>query len=103
MALILRVEQRLERAGLIKFFDKKKAVWLAVVREVYTFVLAHYPNGASVRPDDVAQNLLPFVEVNEDLTNELDGKKLKQRYWRSDFCDLIVDRCWGSINAEDNK
>jgi hypothetical protein len=102
MALTLRVEQRLERAKLIQFFEHKKATWVALARKVYQFVSENYPNGAAIRRDDVAENLLPFVNVNDDLTNELDKHKLKQKYWRQDFCDLIIDRCWDTIAEEDD-
>lgn len=97
MALTLQVQQRLERVSLIQFFESTKPTWLSLARKVYNFVSSNYPTGATVRPDDVAQNLLPFVQVDEDLTNALDGKKLKQKYWKEDFCDLIIDRCWNTI------
>jgi hypothetical protein len=97
MALTLQVQQRLERVNLIEFFDNTEDDWLALARKVYTFVSSNYPDGATIRPDDVAQNLLPFIQVDESLTNTLDEKRLKQKYWKSDFCDLVIDRCWNRI------
>jgi hypothetical protein len=101
MALTLQVLQRLQRVELTKFYEETEETWTTLAKNVYDFVSTNYPSGETIRPDDVAQNLLPFVQVEESLTNKLSEKKLKQKYWKSDFCDLVVDRCWGTITGEE--
>jgi hypothetical protein len=100
MALTLQAEQRLERVELTKYFNKTRSRWLALAQRVYGFVSTNYPSGADVRQDDVAQNLLPFILVDIELTNELDERRLTQKYWKTDFCDLVVDRCWVAISQK---
>lgn len=102
MALTLQVQQRLERVELTNFFEGSKPTWVALARKVHNFVASNYPVGATIRRDDVAQNLLPFVLVDTSLTNALDERRLKQKYWKADFCDLVIDRCWNTITEAPN-
>lgn len=97
MALTLKAEQRLEAAGLVDFFAKHEATWLEAARRTYAFLLATFPQGSTIRPDDVAQALLPIMEVDKQLRRELDANKLKQKYWVSDFVDLIIERTWDKL------
>jgi len=41
--------------------------------------------------------LFPLIEVSETLAVYLSGNKLNQKYWMTDFCDLIVDQCWDKL------
>jgi hypothetical protein len=97
MALTLEAEQRLESVGLIKFFEDDRDSWQAAAKATYDFVKGNFPAGATIRPDDVAKALLPIFEVNEQLRNKLNADKLKQKFWISDFVDLIIDRTWSEI------
>ena len=99
MALTLEAEQRLERAGLVDLFDTDQAIWTGVAEQAYEFVTLNFPDGATVRQDDVAKALMPLLEINEGLTNALNEKKLRQKYWRNDFGDLILDRSWQQLTA----
>ena len=38
-----------------------------------------------------------FCNVNEDLRDELDTRKLRGKFWVSDFADLIIDRTWDNL------
>jgi hypothetical protein len=98
MALTLQVQQRLERAQLVEYYEQTSATWLALAKKAYQFVKGNFPQGSTIRPDDVAEALLPLLKVSVNLTNALDERKLKQRYWRSDFCDLIIDRFWETLH-----
>jgi hypothetical protein len=98
MALTLEKEQRLDAVGLIEFFDGEQATWRDLAKKSYDFFRANLPGDSHVRPDDVAKVLGPMVEVNEELRDCLNEKKLKQKYWISDFTDLVIDRTWGDIS-----
>lgn len=60
-----------------------------------------FPQGALIRRDDVAKALIPILEVNEALRDRLNEYKLRQKFWISDFADLIIDRVWDEIRGED--
>jgi hypothetical protein len=98
VSLTLRVEQMLVAAGLVGFFDEKPAPWHKLAKETRGFVVSHFPDGATVRPDDVAGALVPLLEVHEALGAYLQEHKLTQKYWIRYFADLIVDRSWSTIN-----
>jgi hypothetical protein len=98
MALTLEEEQRLERASLVAFFTKHIDKWQTLAARSYKFVSESFPEGATVRPDDVAKALEPLLQVNKSLIDCLNTKKLKQKYWFQHFCDLIIDRTWSDIS-----
>lgn len=100
MSLTLPTENRLKDAGLIDFFDHHKQVWTNTARRTYNFVRTGFPPGTAVRRDDVAKELSPLVEVNEDLRTYLKEKRLKQKLWIGLFADLIIDRTWDTISAQ---
>lgn len=97
MALTLEVEQRLEAAGLIELFDDDRAVWIELSKQAHGFLRGNFPADSRIRPDDVAKALVPIVEVHEGLRAYLSEHKLKQKYWISDFTDLVIDRTWEEI------
>src|SRR5689334_20079444 len=100
MGLTLEAEQRLEDVGLVAFFENHQAEWLAVAQDTYAYVTGNFPPGSLIRRDDVAKALLPIVEVNEPLKEMLDQNKLRGKFWRSYFTDLVVDRTWDQLGGE---
>lgn len=99
MALKLTVEQRLEKVGLIDFFESDKARWFGFAKRTYDHVRTNYPDNATVRRDDVAEVLVPLLRANEELGEYLDEEKLVQKYWVNYFVDLVIDRCWPEISG----
>ncbi len=97
MGLTLEIEQRLEAAGMVVFFDRDRPNWVAAARQAYEFVKANFPPTSTVRRDDVSKALKPIVEVREDLREHLAREKLRQKYWVDYFVDLIVDRSWDEL------
>lgn len=97
MALTLQAEQRLESVDLIQFFTENEAQWAGMAEQSYDFTRQNFPAGAPVRPDDVADILMPLLEVSELLHTFLAEHKLTQKYWVRHFCDLILDRTWPTI------
>jgi hypothetical protein len=103
MALTLEAEQRLARVSLIAFYDQHRDIWLRAARESHRFIRTNFPADAAIRPDDVAKALKPVLEVNERLRNKLNADKLSQKYWITDFTDLIVDRAWREVLGGGNR
>jgi hypothetical protein len=99
MALTVESQQRLDRVGLTAFFDKSKPEWCRKARASFEFVANNFPPTSkdSIHPDDVSKALFTLIEVNEALSTYLGAHKLHQKYWLSDFCDLILDRCWAEL------
>lgn len=97
MSLTLEVEQRLEKATLVALFTDHEADWRAAAQNAVDFIRSNFPAGSTIRPDDVAKALKPVIEVNERLKKRLLDKKLTQKYWVSDFADLIIERAWDII------
>ena len=59
MALTLEADQRLELAGLGKFFEDDKAAWIGMAKETKQFISEHFPEGAKIRRDDVSKGTHP--------------------------------------------
>jgi len=98
MSLTLEAEQRLNAVNLLTLFTEHQEAWRAAAQRTYDFIKASFPADSAIRPDDVAKALLPILEVNEQLKAKLAKDKLKQRFWVSDFTDLIIDRVWEAIS-----
>lgn len=97
MALTREIEMRLERAGLIKFFEDDRAAWEAAAQDAYDYTKKPF-DGAPVRQDDVAKPLRSVVEIDRKLRADLDKKKLAQKYWVDFFTALVIDRAWNNLN-----
>ncbi len=97
MALTLEADQRLAAVGLVLLFRTHEVNWLAAARETKAFVTGNFPAGSLIRRDDVAKALIPILEVNELLRDELNASKLRGKFWIKDFADLIIDRTWDRI------
>jgi hypothetical protein len=103
MGLTLYWEQKLDDAGLVGFFDDNKSAWLTAARDALQYARDRFPENSTIRRDDVAQFLIPVVEVDEDFKNNLDSNRLTQKYWAKHFSDLIIDRVWDEITGQRNK
>lgn len=100
MALTLEADQRLERVNLVGFFTDSAAMWEETAQETYDFIQGNFPDDAKIRRDDVSKALIPILEVHEEFRDELNDKKIREKYWIRDFADLIIDRTWNEISGE---
>jgi hypothetical protein len=100
MALTLEKLRRLERVMLVEYFESEKAAWTAAAKDAYAYIRKGF-GGEMVRPDDVQAPLKSVVEIDQNLRAFLNGKKLSQKYWISDFTELVIDRTWDDIAKED--
>jgi hypothetical protein len=97
MALTLEAEQRLESVGLVALFTGHEDKWLQAAKDTKAFIASNFPQGAIIRRDDVSKALIPILEVNEVLKDELSESKLRGKFWIKDFADLIIDRTWDRL------
>ncbi len=100
MALTLEAEQNMRDVGMIEFYEKDADDWQATVRETKAFLAGKFPEGETIRRDDVQKALIPILEVHEEFKDFRNEKKLRQKYWIRNFADLLIDRTWDSINPQ---
>jgi hypothetical protein len=100
MAMTLEKEQRLQDAELIEFFERDRAMWTGVLKRAYAFTKRDFPQGVTIRRDDLIKPLLSVVEINEGLRDFLSENKLRGKFWKELFVDLIIDRTWAEATGE---
>lgn len=100
MGLTLPIEMEIKRAKLDKVYDQHKATWITLAAETLKHVRKNYPKGATIRQDDVAENMEKLLKVNVVLKNFLDQKRLRPKYWFTYFAVFIIDRGWTEIEQE---
>lgn len=97
MGITLDVEQRLQDVGVVDFYDATPNIWKAMAQDAYDYTRNGFPDGQSVRRDDVSKALKPVIEVDENYHQFREQNKLRPKYWVTDFCDLVIDRCWDEL------
>jgi hypothetical protein len=102
MGLTLEAEQRLEKVGLVGFFERDIATWRDVAQKTHLFVRDGFPAGSIIRRDDVQKALIPILAVNESLGEYLDTNRLRGKFWISFYADLIIDRTWDEIRGTEH-
>jgi len=101
MALTLEAEQRMEAVGVVGFYDADHMAWLGTVKSTKKFVAGNFPAGKMIRRDDVAKALVTIVEVHEGFQDFRNEKKLRGKFWNTNFADLLIDRTWDQLDEED--
>ena len=92
-------EQRLERVGLIKFFDANREHYHVLAQDAYGYTAKILqPTGLPVRPDDVAGHLKAALEIDQLLTDARDENGAKQNYWVQFFTNLVLERLWSEVS-----
>jgi hypothetical protein len=99
MALTLKKEQRLERVGLVEYFQANRGAWTKAAQDAYGYIKEGF-EGQVVRLDDVVPPLKAVVEINQGLKAFLSSGKLTQLYWVQDFAELVLDRVWDEIQED---
>jgi len=102
MGLTLEGEQRLDAAGAIDHYLENEDAWLETIKDTKKFVAGNFPLGAKIRKDDIAKALVTIVEVNEGYQDFRNEKKLRAKYWNTLFADLVIDRTWDQLEAEND-
>jgi hypothetical protein len=93
-------EQRLDRSGLIKFFEANRAHYLAMAQDAYDYTAKILvQTGLPVRPDDVAGHLSAALEIDKRLTDARDDRRCTQNYWVQFFTNLVLERLWSEVSS----
>jgi hypothetical protein len=102
LALTAVKVQNLTDKGFVDLFSRHRALWEAKVREAYEYTEVFVTNaGLPVRPDDVIDLLVPALELSDEFRTFLDEKRLRQKYWRIQFGELIIDEFWPELTGEE--
>jgi hypothetical protein len=101
MALTATKVQDLTDKGFIDLFDAHRVLWEAKVREAYDYTKVFVEAaGLPVRPDDVITLLVPALELSDEFRGFLEEKRLRQKYWRTWFGELVIDEFWTTLTGE---
>jgi hypothetical protein len=94
--------QNLTEKGFIDLFNQHRALWEAKAQEAYTYTKGLVDAaGLPIRPDDVIDLLVPALELSDEFRGFLDEKRLRQKYWRVQFGELVIDELWTDLNGEE--
>jgi hypothetical protein len=94
MALTEIARLRLEGKGFVKLYEDHSAVWKTLCNSARDLIK---PQIASGEPtvDDIKQILQPLVELHALYRAFMEDRpRLTQRYWPSDFTDLILHKVY---------
>lgn len=80
---------RLEGKGFEKLFKKHQDKWTELAEEARELIAGQVVGGKPT-VDDIKKTLLPLVELDPDLREFLEEKKLTQKYWVEDFTDYLL-------------
>jgi hypothetical protein len=101
MALTAAKFQALTDKGFVALFNAHRALWEAKAKEAYEYTHVFVQAaGLPVRPDDVINLLVPALELSAELRAFLEQKRLRQKYWRTWFGELVIDELWTDLNEE---
>jgi hypothetical protein len=104
MALTALKIQELTDRGFPDLYAKHTNLWREKAKEAYEytekFVTAA---GQRVRPDDVIDLLIPALELSDEFRTFLEDKRLRQKYWRRWFGELILDELWVELSEEEKE
>jgi hypothetical protein len=66
-------------------------------QDAYDYTRKTYPDGSTIRRDDVAEALIPVLEVHPKLRAFLKSEKIRGKHWIEDFCDYVLEKTWDEI------
>jgi hypothetical protein len=102
MALTAAKVQVLTDRGFVDLFNQHRPLWEAKVREAYGYTKDFVEQaGLPVRPDDVIALLVPALELSDEFRAFLEEKRLRQKYWRTWFGELLIDMFWTDLTGEE--
>ena len=101
MGLTAEDELSLRDAGLVSFFDQRRAAFKAIVTRSYEYAYGYVSEtGLPLRQDDVGKSLVAALVTNQQLRVYLAGRGLRQKFWYQRLADLIIARLWRELSDE---
>lgn len=94
MAITEKARLRLESKGFGNLYADNATVWLNLCNDARDLMKPRIANGEPT-VDDIKQILQPLIELHVLYRTFMeDHPKLTQRYWPSDFADLVLHRVY---------
>jgi hypothetical protein len=103
MALTESKIKDLEDKEFDKLFKKHRADWIKMVSNAFYFTQTHITDGKEPRQDDVLKELLPMLEVNEDLRKHQEEVHARYPRFREYFGEYIIDDFYRTELAKDER
>jgi len=94
MALTEKARLRLEGKEFVKLYTDHAPIWIALANDARNLIK---PQIASGEPtvDDIKQILQPLIELHALYRAFMEKHpRLTQRYWPSDFTDLVLHKVY---------
>lgn len=93
--------EQLRAAGLVDLYRNNKAVFTELAKKAYEYAEhAIKPSGHPVRPGDVATPLQQSLTYNEMVKKTFSKEKLRQKYWRTWFTELVLEQTWEELQKK---
>ncbi len=104
MALTAEKYQALKDVGLIDVFLHQQDAFEALARTAYTYAKSAIgPSGQAVRHDDVTGSLALALTHNDSFRTLIKQKKLREKYWKTWFAELVVDDRWEAMKNNESE
>ncbi|HLA94801.1 MAG TPA: hypothetical protein VK612_03705 [Pyrinomonadaceae bacterium] len=100
MSLTTETLHRLRSKAFDKFYTQHQAKWKKCVENATTYVKSFIHDKDKPRPADIAEVLQNALKIDPDFEKYTAEKKLKEKYWVSDFADYIIDQIYPPANVE---
>ena len=94
MALTETARLRLEGRAVGPIFEEHRDQWTKMAEDAKVLMAAQLGEGRQPTVDDIKKTLLPLVELNPTWRTYSQSKKMKEKYWISDFTDYILHRIY---------
>ena len=94
MALTEKARLRLEGKGFGKLYEDNAAAWAKLSNDARALMKPRIADGEPT-VDDIKQLLQPLIELHVLYRGFMEkNARLTQRYWPSDFTDLVLHRVY---------
>ena len=94
MGLREKVRLRLESKGFVKLYEDNAPVWHELCNSARLLIQPEIAGGHPT-VDDIKDILQPLIELHALYRKFMENHpKLTQRYWPSDFTDLVLHRVY---------
>ncbi len=101
MSLTYAKLQDLRGQGFEQLYQDHAERWLSLAQTAYESYAALLPEGEEPRIDDAAKFLYVSLEIDDVLRTFMQTNRIRAKKWIEGFGDLILDRVWNQLTAEE--
>jgi hypothetical protein len=99
VALTIETELMLKGKEFDKLYDRRRVHFNKKLRDAHAFVAGNIPEGATVRPDDVANVLEVVFRYDTILRNYQQENHATGKRWIIAFAEYVCERGWEQRNV----